>query len=62
MERDVEILDMKARFITEVVEEKLVIRNVKRAELCQILFKRGFKKFSDLIKVITTKVHSTSKK
>ena len=41
-----EILENKERFILEVVEEKIVLRNVKKAKIIDILKMKGFKKFS----------------
>lgn len=44
------------RFIIEVIEETLIIRNVKKVVICESLLKKGYTKSSEFIKVKTTKV------
>jgi len=34
LRRDLQILDMKVKFVLEILEDKLSIKNVKRADLC----------------------------
>lgn len=46
LKRELEMLTMKERFILEVVEEQIVIRNVKKVKLCETLRDRGYTKFS----------------
>jgi DNA topoisomerase-2 len=56
LKRDLQILDMKVKFVLELLEDKLVIKNVKRADLCARLEKGGYVKFSDLTKIQSTKL------
>lgn len=53
--RDVVLLEQKQRFIIEVVEEKIIIRNTKRVKICQMLKEKKYLKFSELPKVKSTK-------
>lgn len=48
---------MKEKFIIEVVEEKIVIRNVKKIKICEILASRGYVKFSHFTTVKSNKSH-----
>lgn len=61
LQRDLEILENKERFIVEVVEEKIVLRNVKKKKLVEILKERKYKKFSEFTKVKSTKGHNIKK-
>jgi DNA topoisomerase-2 len=47
---------MKVRFIVEILEDKLVIKNIKRVEVCARLEKGGYLKFSELTKIQSTKL------
>lgn len=47
---------MKVRFVLEMLEDKLVIKNVKRADLCVKLEKGGYLKYSQLTKIKSTKL------
>jgi DNA topoisomerase-2 len=62
--RDLSELKEKERFIVEVVEEKINIRNVRKLKICQILKERKYLKYSDLPKIKSTKQEQkqTSKK
>lgn len=55
--RDCEILTNKERFILEVVEEKLIIRNKKKVKLVEELKAKGYTKFSHFPKVRSTKAN-----
>lgn len=54
--RDLEILSNKERFIIEVVEEKLILRNKKRAKIVEELKARGYTKFSQFPSIKSTKL------
>lgn len=56
IKRDLVEFEERERFILEVVEEKIVIRNVKRIKICQTLKERKYKRYSELPKVKSTKV------
>ena len=58
LQRDLEILSMKERFILEVVNEQLEIRNQKRIKICEVLKERGYIRFSDFTKIKSTKKHT----
>lgn len=62
LQRDLEILSNKERFILEVVEERIVIRNVKRVKIIELLKSKGFKKNSEFTKVKSTKGQQPVKK
>lgn len=62
LQRELEILSNKERFIIEVVEEKIVIRNVKKIKIIEILKNKGYKKFSEFTKVKSTKGQLPQKK
>jgi DNA topoisomerase-2 len=47
--RDLEVLDNKVRFITEVIEEKIKVNNRKKKELLSVLRERGYTKYSDIM-------------
>jgi hypothetical protein len=53
--RDCAILTNKERFIIEVVEETLVLRNKKKMKLIDELKTRGYTKMSHFPKVKSTK-------
>lgn len=53
--RDVAILTNKERFIIEVVEETLILRNKKKMKLIEELKTRGYTKMSHFPKVKSTK-------
>lgn len=53
---------MKQKFIIEVIEEKIVIRNVKKAKLAETLRERGYTKFSKFTQIKSTKKHATKEK
>lgn len=55
------ILSNKEKFIIEVVEEKLVIRNVRKLRLVEILRQRGYTRFSDFPEIKSTKLHIMKK-
>ena len=61
LQRDMEILENKERFIIQVVEEKIVLRNVKKAKIMDILKAKGFRKFSEFTKIKSTKLHNQKK-
>jgi DNA topoisomerase-2 len=54
--RECEILTNKERFILEVVEERLVLRNKKKAKLVEELKEKGYTKNSHFPKVRSTKL------
>ncbi len=54
--RDCAILTNKERFIIEVVEETLILRNKKRLKLVEELKTRGYTKNSNFPKVKSTKL------
>lgn len=54
--REMEILSNKERFIIEVVEEKLIIRNKKRAKIVEELKAKGYTKFSQFPSIKSTKM------
>ena len=56
LERDIQILDNKQRFILYVVEEKIRIRKVKKKDIVAQLEKLGFTKMKDMPAVKNTKV------
>jgi len=47
---------MKVKCVLEIPEDKLIIKNVKRADLCVRLEKCGYLKFSQLQKIQSTKL------
>jgi len=49
LERDLEILENKARFITEVISGTIVVNNKKKKELLKILREQKYAKYSDII-------------
>ena len=55
LRRDVEITGMKCRFIVEVVDSRLEVRNKKKKELVVELDKKGFTRYSNFTKVKSTK-------
>lgn len=54
--RELTELEERERFILEVIEEKIIIKNVRRVKICQILKDRKYRKYSELPKIKTTKV------
>jgi DNA topoisomerase-2 len=56
--RDLQILDNKLRFITEVIEQVLEIRNVPKLMICKTLVSRGYIKSSDFIRVQSTRTNA----
>lgn len=54
--RELEILSNKERFIIEVVEEKLIIGNKKRAKIVEELKAKGYTKFSQFPSIKSTKM------
>lgn len=50
------ILSNKERFIIEVVEEKLVVRNVKKIKIVEELKRKNFTKFGDFPQIKSTKL------
>jgi len=61
LERELEILSTKERFITEVVEEIIVLRNVKKIKIVELLKEKGYKRFSDFPQIKSTKAQSPKK-
>jgi DNA topoisomerase-2 len=57
LRHDLEILSNKLRFIREVVDSKLEIRNVQKLKICQTLFDRGYTRSCDFIKIKSTKLN-----
>ena len=55
IQRDLEILDNKKRFIIEVVTKQILIMNVKRKDIIAELVRRGYKKLSEMTKIKSTK-------
>lgn len=53
---------MKEKFILEVVNEELIIRNKKKTTLCEELKKRGYRRFKDFTQIKTTKKHKVKSK
>ena len=49
LERDLEILVNKERFITEVINEDIVVNKKKKKELLSILDERNYSKYSDIM-------------
>lgn len=60
--RELQILSNKQRFIIEVVEETLIIRNKKRIKIVQELKARGYKKNSQFPNILSTKMQVLPKK
>jgi hypothetical protein len=60
--RECAILTNKEKFIIEVVEEKLIIRNKKKVKIVEELKARGYTKFSQFPNVLSTKVQNGPKK
>lgn len=60
--RDCEILTNKERFIIEVVEEQLQIRNKKKAKIVEELKARGYTKQSQFPKIRSTKAAPAAKR
>ncbi|CAK64327.1 unnamed protein product (macronuclear) [Paramecium tetraurelia] len=56
LDREVQLLDNKLKFIKMVISEEIQIRNVKKIDLVKQLDKNGFTRFSQLIQVKSTKV------
>ena len=52
LNRDLEILDNKVRFITEVVNEDIVVNKKRKKELLKILRERGYTKYLDIVKKV----------
>ena len=46
LQRDVQILTMKQNFIMEIIEETINIRNKKKKEICAVLEKKKYVKYS----------------
>ena len=62
LQRDVQILNNKQRFIIEVVEEKIILRNVKRIKIIEILKAKGYRKYSEFTQIKSTKAQPPVKK
>ena len=56
LEKDLEILENKKRFIEEVIADVLRIKNVKKKIIVIDLINRGYKKFKDMTKILSTKL------
>lgn len=56
LHHDLQILSNKLRFIQEVIEGKLEIRNVAKLKICQTLFERRYIRSCDFIKIQSTKL------
>lgn len=56
--REMEILSNKERFIIEVVEEKLILRNKRRAKIVEELKAKGYTKFSQFPSIKSTKMQA----
>ena len=55
IQRDVQILQMKEKFILELIAGTINIRNQKKLKICQILAEKGYVKFKDITKVKSSK-------
>lgn len=54
--RDLEILSNKERFILEVVEERLILRNKKKVKIVEELKIKGYTRFSQFPNIKSTKM------
>ena len=52
IQRDLEVLENKVKFISEVNDGKLVLNKVKRQVILQTLVNRGYKKISQINKIM----------
>lgn len=57
LQHDLQILSNKLRFIREVIDNQLEIRNVPKMKLCQTLFDRGYTRSCDFIRIKSTKLN-----
>lgn len=57
IQRDLEILLNKKRFILAVINEEIVIKNVKKSVIITDLVAKGFKMMKNMTKIKSTKLN-----
>ena len=56
LNREVSILNNKMRFVTYYIEDKIVIKNIKKKDIVMSLKRLNFTMFKDLPIVTSTKI------
>lgn len=56
LNRDITILNNKMRFVTYYIEDKIVIKNIKKKDIIMSLKRMNFTMFKDLPIITSTKL------